>query len=560
MIAAHQPVTLAAMEGLFHSEKGAPLAILGQPDMQKQRLDNPLMVPRALSFLTYRAWAAEVKGLDEFPRTDWPDNIPLVYFSYHIMVGLGTIFIAVLLIAASSSTAALCSAPASCSGLLMLSLPFPFIANTAGWITAEVGRQPWLIYGLMRTSAGVSPQVSAGNAWFTLAWLPRHVHHSRQFLFLFLVYREIEAGPGATRHRRARRRGPPLRIEEVGDGNASGSPCRLDARDVRRPRRLRLGAGIIHLWVARTDAERRIVLRSIGPVWDGNEVWLLAGGGTLYFAFPALYASGFSGFYLPLMMVLWLLILRGISIEFRSHVSGAIWPAFWDAVFSAASLLLAVFYGAALGNVVRGVPLDATGRFFEPLWTNFLPGRQRRNPRLVHDSHRRRRARRAHSSRLALGHAQDRWRRFRTCLAARRACLVAGWRADDCDHHRELQTPAATRPELPHPSVGLHFPDSRDGGISRHRLVPPAARRSRGLPRFLRLSRGHAFERRVQPVSLCPPRLDQSRLRPDGRVGQSSAVWFACRSDLVGNRDGARDVLRRVHLSPLRRQGVFAER
>ena len=135
-----------------------------------------------------------------------------------------------------------------------------------------------------------------------------------------------------------------------------------------------IGAGIIHLWAARTDAERRIVLRSIGPVWDGNEVWLLAGGGTLYFAFPALYASSFSGFYLPLMMVLWLLVLRGISVEFRSHVSGTIWPVFWDAVLSAASLLLAVFYGAALGNVVRGVPLDATGRFFEPLWTNFLPG------------------------------------------------------------------------------------------------------------------------------------------------------------------------------------------
>jgi cytochrome d ubiquinol oxidase subunit II len=135
-----------------------------------------------------------------------------------------------------------------------------------------------------------------------------------------------------------------------------------------------LGAGIIHLFIAGTDEERRQVLRSIGPVWDGNEVWLLATGGTLYFAFPALYAASFSGFYLPLMIVLWLLILRGISIEFRSHVEGAIWTGFWDVVFSLASLLLAVFYGAALGNVVRGVPLDAHGRFFEPLWTNFRLG------------------------------------------------------------------------------------------------------------------------------------------------------------------------------------------
>jgi cytochrome bd ubiquinol oxidase subunit II len=134
-----------------------------------------------------------------------------------------------------------------------------------------------------------------------------------------------------------------------------------------------LGAGILHLWIARNDAERRLLLRSIGPVWDGNEVWLLAAGGTLYFAFPLLYASGFSGFYLPLMMVLWLLIIRGVSVEFRSHVGGHIWPVFWDGGFAVASILLAVFYGAALGNVVRGVPLDANGRFFEPLWTNFMP-------------------------------------------------------------------------------------------------------------------------------------------------------------------------------------------
>jgi len=134
-----------------------------------------------------------------------------------------------------------------------------------------------------------------------------------------------------------------------------------------------IGVGILHLWIARNDAERRVLLRSIGPVWDGNEVWLLAAGGTLYFAFPLLYATGFSGFYLPLMMVLWLLILRGISIEFRSHVGTPIWSAFWDAVFGLASILLAVFYGAALGNVVRGVPLDSLERFFEPLWTNFLP-------------------------------------------------------------------------------------------------------------------------------------------------------------------------------------------
>jgi cytochrome d ubiquinol oxidase subunit II len=137
-----------------------------------------------------------------------------------------------------------------------------------------------------------------------------------------------------------------------------------------------LGAGVIYLMAAKTDDERRRVLRAIGPVWDGNEVWLLAAGGTLYFAFPQLYASAFSGFYLPLMMVLWLLMLRGLGIEFRAHIENRVWQDFFDVLFALSSILLCIFFGAALGNVVRGVPLDATGYFFEPLWTDFKLGPQ----------------------------------------------------------------------------------------------------------------------------------------------------------------------------------------
>ena len=135
-----------------------------------------------------------------------------------------------------------------------------------------------------------------------------------------------------------------------------------------------LGAGVLHLIIAKTDQERRIVLRTIGPVWDGNEVWLIAGGGTLFFAFPLLYASGFSGFYLPLMIVLWLLILRGLGIELRTHIDGPVWSSFFDGCFAISSFLLAIFYGAALGNVIRGVPLNKEGYFFLPLWTNWRPG------------------------------------------------------------------------------------------------------------------------------------------------------------------------------------------
>ncbi len=132
-----------------------------------------------------------------------------------------------------------------------------------------------------------------------------------------------------------------------------------------------LGAGVAQLVVARTEEERRMVLRAVGPFWDGNEVWLLAAGGTLVFAFPALYASSFSGFFLPLMIVLWLFMGRGIALEFREHVADRMWRSFWDTVFAVSSGLLAFFLGAALGNVVRGVPLDKEGVFFEPLFTHF---------------------------------------------------------------------------------------------------------------------------------------------------------------------------------------------
>jgi cytochrome d ubiquinol oxidase subunit II len=134
------------------------------------------------------------------------------------------------------------------------------------------------------------------------------------------------------------------------------------------------GAGILHLFVAKTDEERRTVIKSIGPLWDGNEVWLIASGGVLVYAFPKAYAAGFSGFYLPLIMALWLLILRGLSIEFRSHEKSPLWRSFWDGTFAFSSTLMAIILGAALGNVIRGVPLDASGYFSGPLFTDFRTG------------------------------------------------------------------------------------------------------------------------------------------------------------------------------------------
>jgi cytochrome d ubiquinol oxidase subunit I len=193
-IARHQPVTLAAMEGLFQTQERAPIAILGQPDMEKKRLDNPLEIPRALSFLTYQNWSAEVRGLDAFPEHLWPDNVPLLYYSYHVMVGLGTIFIAIYAWAFIQLRRQSLFQSRSTLWMIMLAMPFPYIANTAGWMTTELGRQPWLIYNLMRTSEGISSRVSAGNTLFTLIGF-MGMYTVLSILFLYLVYREIDHGP-----------------------------------------------------------------------------------------------------------------------------------------------------------------------------------------------------------------------------------------------------------------------------------------------------------------------------------------------------------------------------
>jgi cytochrome d ubiquinol oxidase subunit I len=193
-VARYQPVTLAAMEGHFRTEQGAPLVLIGQPDMERLRLDNPIRIPRMLSFLTHYRWDAEVKGLDAFPREDWPDSIPLLYYSYHIMVGLGTIFIAIMASSAFLLWRRKLFTARPLLWVLMLAFPFPFIANTAGWMTAELGRQPWLVFNLLRTADGTSTMVSAGNGLFTLIGF-LGMYFLIGVLFLFIVIRIIGRGP-----------------------------------------------------------------------------------------------------------------------------------------------------------------------------------------------------------------------------------------------------------------------------------------------------------------------------------------------------------------------------
>jgi cytochrome d ubiquinol oxidase subunit I len=196
MVAFEQPVTLAAMEALFQSQPGAPIVLIGQPNVEEHKIDNPILVPNALSFLTYRRWNAKVKGLDAFPQDQWPTNIELLYFSYHIMVGLGTLFIGIAVVAAFLLWRGKLFRSRWMLWILLLALPFPYIANTAGWMTAELGRQPWLVYSLMRTVDGYSKTVSAGNGIFTLLGF-MGMYTVLGILFLFLVRREIERGPDA---------------------------------------------------------------------------------------------------------------------------------------------------------------------------------------------------------------------------------------------------------------------------------------------------------------------------------------------------------------------------
>ncbi len=193
-LAVHQPITTAAMEGLFRTETGAPIVILGQPDAESERIDNPLTANRVLSFLIYGTPTAAVKGLNEFPKTDWPTNIPLLFYSYHIMAGLGTLFVAAMGAAAFLLWRGRLYRTRWMLWILLLCAPLPYVANTAGWLTAEMGRQPWVVYGLMRTSTGYSKYVHAGNGLFTLLGF-MGMYTLLAVLFLFLLSREIARGP-----------------------------------------------------------------------------------------------------------------------------------------------------------------------------------------------------------------------------------------------------------------------------------------------------------------------------------------------------------------------------
>ncbi len=193
-VAEHQPVALAAMEGHFKDSDEADLVFIGQPNMERLEVENPIVLPGGLSLLMYGPAGGDVKSLEEFPQKNWPDNIPLLYYSYHVMVGLGTIFIAVTVLAAFMLWQGWLYTFRPMLWAIMLALPFPFIANTAGWFSAELGRQPWLAYGLFRTEEGVSPLVSSGSVLFTLIGF-MGMYLIMGLLYVIIMVREVAHGP-----------------------------------------------------------------------------------------------------------------------------------------------------------------------------------------------------------------------------------------------------------------------------------------------------------------------------------------------------------------------------
>jgi cytochrome bd ubiquinol oxidase subunit I len=197
-LATHQPAALAAMEGVFSTERGAGIVLIGQPDAQQQTIDNPLVVNDLLSFLIYGTTRAEVKGLDQVPRDQWPEPLPLLFYAYHIMAGLGTYFALLMVVAAFLLWRGTLFTTRAVLWALMLSFPLPYIANIAGWITAEIGRQPWVVYGLIRTADGYSKQISAGNALFTLLGF-MGLYCVLSILFVILIHRIVDREPDGMR-------------------------------------------------------------------------------------------------------------------------------------------------------------------------------------------------------------------------------------------------------------------------------------------------------------------------------------------------------------------------
>jgi cytochrome d ubiquinol oxidase subunit I len=198
-VATHQPASFAAMEGMFETQKGAPLVIIGNPDTERRKLESTIELPKVLSFLTSQRWNERLVGLNQIPQSRWPDSVPLVYYAYHIMVGLGTILLLIAAVSAFLLRKGRLFRSKKALWALMLAFPFTYIANIAGWTTAETGRQPWIVYGLLRTKDAASPasSVPSGTGLFTLLGFAG-LYLLLGILFLMMIVKLVNGGPEDT--------------------------------------------------------------------------------------------------------------------------------------------------------------------------------------------------------------------------------------------------------------------------------------------------------------------------------------------------------------------------
>ena len=361
-VARHQPAKLAAMEGLFATQPAAPLTLLGWPDQQQRELMYELSVPGLLSWLLHGDTAKEVAGLDDLGSGWGTPPVWVTFQAYHLMVAIGVLFILSTLYASWLRVRGKLFEKRWLLWYFVVAVVPAFIANELGWVTAEVGRQPWIVYpamvdgqpvGGLRTSEALSEVVRSEQVLGSILMFAL-LYGVLFLLWIIILNHKIQAGPepaGDVHHHggesAARGRGTTRRSSRIADGSE---------RDVGRGRTMDLqviwfvllgvllvgyaildgfdfGVGILH-FLGRNDTERRVLINSIGPLWDGNEVWLVTFGGALFAAFPEAYATVFSGFYVAFMLVLLSLILRAVSLEFRSKMNSPVWRRFWDVCFS----------------------------------------------------------------------------------------------------------------------------------------------------------------------------------------------------------------------------------
>ena len=360
MVARYQEPVLAAMEGRFETGPMAEITLIGQPNVKERRLDNPIKIPGMLSFLAYGTFHSDVRGLDAFPPETWPTNIELLYYAFHVMAGLGTMFIALMGLANISApprtTGGEPSAPLGVDARLPVSLH-----REHGRLDDDRARPP--------TVADLRAVSHAGRLQRRRQLRRRAVHADRAGGTLFRPRPPVSVSRRPRDPARSRSAASPAevrRMVELWFGLLCFTLTMFVVLDGWN-----IGAGALHLIAGKTDAERREIIAAIGPLWSWHEVWLLAFGGTFLLAFPRVMATSFAGFYLALWLVLWSFILRGVSIEVGGHIHDRLWQSWWDFVFAVSSVLLAVLFGAALGNVIRGVPLDESGKFSMSLFTDF---------------------------------------------------------------------------------------------------------------------------------------------------------------------------------------------